>query len=230
MKFKTGNDSALDTVVRNLMKASVGGDFSAVDDSNLDNHISKLLEKEAREKYASYEQMGFEAFAKPRVSSGPPRTNKWFLNTLLSQTKRHNDSVIDLQNPKSKNVERLEQKEYEEDSSHKRRNVSKYVETKSPENRTIKVRGRGLAGSSRMDRYFQEDYDPKEDYEELSHLTKGNSLISEELVDAYSSATKKRKEKNSKKEKSKKSHKRHKSHKEKSRKHHSDNSDESENK
>ncbi|KAG9287295.1 hypothetical protein G9A89_008925 [Geosiphon pyriformis] len=88
--------SALDLVVNQLVRASVGGVPSSLPDEDLDRYVADLILKEAAAKSQKYNKEGVRAYL-PHLGVPPctlPKPNKRFLFNVVKSVDDHNQALI----------------------------------------------------------------------------------------------------------------------------------------
>ncbi|CAG8537284.1 5873_t:CDS:2 [Scutellospora calospora] len=89
--------SALDIVVNQLVRASVGGNIpSSLSDDDLDKYVADLIMKEASAKNNLYSKEGLRAYL-PDTGTAPcnlPKTNKRFLLNVIKSVDGHNQALV----------------------------------------------------------------------------------------------------------------------------------------
>ncbi|CAG8753449.1 16614_t:CDS:2 [Gigaspora margarita] len=89
--------SALDIVVNQLVRASVGGNIpSSLSDDDLDKYVADLIMKEASAKNKLFNKEGLRAYL-PHTETSPgnlPKANKRFLFNVIKSVDGHNQALI----------------------------------------------------------------------------------------------------------------------------------------
>ncbi|PVU92448.1 hypothetical protein BB561_003813 [Smittium simulii] len=158
------NNSALNSVVKSLLKSSLGLEPTKFDDKELDAHISSLLCKEAEQRIKQYELLGFGNFNHSNSKNGPLKTNKRFLNNIISQTERHNQILLkdEYRNFDKPPCTTLENSSVSLPRPDKKvaYNRTSLTTSSSSAKKFTGIRGRGNSNINRMDEYFSSDSEP----------------------------------------------------------------------
>ncbi|CAG8759959.1 2662_t:CDS:2, partial [Racocetra persica] len=156
--------SALDIVVNQLVRASVGGNIpSSLSDEDLDKYVADLIMKEASAKNKLYNKEGIRAYL-PHTETPQcnlPKTNKRFLLNVIKSVDGHNQALIkkseeDAAAARMRNFRRLERLHRRRSSKRRHRDSDRSSRRRS---RRDKSRYADHFSSSR---YSDSDYSEEE--------------------------------------------------------------------